>query len=76
MIAVQMGDEHGGDLAWVKPGPLQCAEGGGTAVQQNRAAAAWAKVDARLKAAATAESVTAAGEGNRHGGAAQCHGSC
>lgn len=39
VIAVQVGDEHGGDLAGVEPEPLQRGQRGGAAVQQHRAAA-------------------------------------
>ena len=40
MIAVQVRDEHGGDLARVEPEVLQGGERGGAAVEQHRAAAA------------------------------------
>src|SRR5580692_5288046 len=68
VVAVQVGDEHAGDLARVQSQAPEGAERGGPAVQEHRGVAARAlQVDAGLETATAAEGVAAAGEGHGDG---------
>ncbi len=67
VVAVQVGDEHGTDLAGVESQALEGAERRGAAVQQHRGSSGAAQVDAGLVPAAAAEGVAAAGEGHGEG---------
>jgi hypothetical protein len=72
MVAMEVGDEHGADLTRIQSEGLERAERCRAAVQQNRRVAGPAQVDARLVAAAAAESVTRAGEGHGNCRATGC----
>ena len=68
MVAVEVGDKHGGDLAGVESEAFEGAERGGTAVEEHRAGAAGAsQVDTGLETATAAEGIAAAGEGDGEG---------
>ena len=68
MVAVEVGDEHGGDLAGVEPEAFEGAERGGAAVKEHRAGPAGAsQVNTGLVTATAAEGITAAGEGDGEG---------
>ena len=68
VVAVEVGDEHGGDLAGVESEALEGAERGGAAVKEHRAGPAGAsQVDTGLVAATAAEGVAAASEGDGEG---------
>jgi phosphonate dehydrogenase len=68
VVAMEVGDEHRGDLAEVEPQPLKGGERGCTAVKEHRVVAVGgSQMDARLVAAAGAEGVAAAGEGDGDG---------
>ncbi len=64
VVAVQMGDEHGGDLAGIQAQALEGGKRRGTAVQQYRGSTGAPQVDAGLITAAAAEGVPAASEGD------------
>jgi hypothetical protein len=68
VVAVEVGDKHGGDLAGVESEAFKGAERGGVAVKEHRAGPAGAsQVDTGLETATAAEGIAAASEGNGEG---------
>ena len=68
MIAVEVGDKYGRDLAGVESEAVKGAERGGAAVKEHRAGPAGAsQVDTGLETATAAEGIAAASEGDGEG---------